>query len=128
MEASHRSSAILVIGLAGFDAAATLGAPTPATSSPTITIAGAPVLSRKGVHSMHPWTCRPGGLTGPGARDPKPAHPRPGADDLTSHPSPLRRPVARLLAALSRGSAAAVRRLDDCIADDLGRSLAPSEQ
>jgi hypothetical protein len=49
-------------------------------------------------------------------------------DDLTSHPSPLRRPVARALAALSRGSAAAVRRLDDCIADDLGRSLAPSEQ
>jgi hypothetical protein len=49
-------------------------------------------------------------------------------DDLTSHPSPLRRPVARVLAAVSRGSAAAVRRLDDCIADDLGRSLSPSEQ
>ena len=49
-------------------------------------------------------------------------------DDLTRHPSRLRRPVALLLAALSRGSAAAVRRLDDCIADDLGRSLAPSEQ
>ena len=48
--------------------------------------------------------------------------------DLTSHPSRLRRPVALVLAALSRGSAAAVRRLDDCIADDLGRSLAPSEQ
>jgi hypothetical protein len=50
------------------------------------------------------------------------------ADDRTSHPSPLRRPVARILAALSRGSAAAVRRLDDCVADDLGRSLAPSER
>jgi len=49
-------------------------------------------------------------------------------DDLTSRPSRLRRPVALALAALSRGSAAAVRRLDDCIADDLGRSLAPSEQ
>ena len=49
-------------------------------------------------------------------------------EDRTSHPSPLRRPAARVLAALSRGSAAAVRRLDDCIADDLGRSLAPSEQ
>ena len=49
-------------------------------------------------------------------------------DDLTSRPSRLRRPVALVLAALSRGSAAAVRRLDDCIADDLGRSLAPSEQ
>jgi hypothetical protein len=50
------------------------------------------------------------------------------ADDHTGHPSRLRRPIALVLAALSRGSAAAVRRLDDCIADDLGRSLAPSEQ
>jgi len=48
-------------------------------------------------------------------------------DDETGHPSRLRRPAARILAALSRGSAAAVRRLDDCIADDLGRSLAPSK-
>ena len=31
------------------------------------------------------------------------------------------------LAALSRGSAAAVRRLDECVADDLGRALAPTE-
>ena len=39
-------------------------------------------------------------------------------------PSRLRRPMAVALAAVSRGSAAAVRRLDDCVADDLGRSLA----
>lgn len=39
-------------------------------------------------------------------------------------PSRLRRPAALLLAAFSRGTAAAVRRLDDCVADDLGRSLA----
>ncbi len=39
----------------------------------------------------------------------------------------LRRPAARLVAAFSRGSAAVVRRLDDCVADDLGRSLAPTE-
>jgi hypothetical protein len=39
----------------------------------------------------------------------------------------VRHPVAIVLAAFSRGSAAAVRRLDDCVADDLGRSLAPSE-
>jgi hypothetical protein len=45
----------------------------------------------------------------------------------TSKPSRLRRPVARGLAALSRGTAAAVRRLDDCVADDLGRALAPAE-
>jgi hypothetical protein len=42
-------------------------------------------------------------------------------------PSRVRRSVALGFAALSRGSAAAVRRLDDCVADDLGRALAPSE-
>ena len=42
-------------------------------------------------------------------------------------PSLLRRSLARGLAAVSRGSASAVRRLDSCIADDLGRSLAPSK-
>lgn len=41
--------------------------------------------------------------------------------------SPIRRSVALALAALSRGSAAVVRRLDDCVADDLGRALAPTE-
>jgi hypothetical protein len=39
----------------------------------------------------------------------------------------IRHPVARVLAAFSRGSAAVVRRLDDCVADDLGRTLAPTE-
>lgn len=42
-------------------------------------------------------------------------------------PSLLRRSAARLLATVSRGSASIVRRLDSCIADDLGRSLAPTE-
>jgi hypothetical protein len=41
--------------------------------------------------------------------------------------SPIRRSLALALAALSRGSAAAVRRLDDCVADDLGRALSPTE-
>jgi hypothetical protein len=41
-----------------------------------------------------------------------------------SKPSRLRRPMAVAFAALSRGSAAVARRLDDCVADDLGRSLA----
>jgi hypothetical protein len=45
----------------------------------------------------------------------------------TPKPSRLRRPVALVLAGLSRGTAAAVRRLDDCVADDLGRALAPAE-
>ena len=42
-------------------------------------------------------------------------------------PSRLHRSAALGLAALSRGSAAAVRRLDDCVADDLGRALATTE-
>jgi hypothetical protein len=46
---------------------------------------------------------------------------------MASTPSRLRRPVARLLAALSLGTAAAVRRLDDCVADDLNRSIAATE-
>ncbi len=41
--------------------------------------------------------------------------------------SRVRRMAALGLAAVSRGSAAAVRRLADCVADDLGRSLAPTE-
>ena len=44
-----------------------------------------------------------------------------------ARPSRIRRSAALGLAALSRGSAAAVRRLDDCVADDLGRALAPTE-
>jgi hypothetical protein len=39
-------------------------------------------------------------------------------------PSALRRGLARATAAVSLGAAAATRRLDDCIADDLGRSIA----
>lgn len=44
-----------------------------------------------------------------------------------AHPSRVRHSAAVALASLSRGSAAAVRRLDDCVADDLGRALAPTE-
>ena len=42
-------------------------------------------------------------------------------------PSVARRALAHGLAAVSRGSAAAVRRLDDVVADDLGRALAPGK-
>ena len=38
----------------------------------------------------------------------------------------FRRLAARLLAAVSRGSAWIVRRLDPHVADDLGRTLAPT--
>ena len=39
----------------------------------------------------------------------------------------LRRPLAQALAFVSRGFAAVVRKLDSCVADDLGRTLAPTE-
>ena len=45
----------------------------------------------------------------------------------SDRPSLTRRALARGLAAVSRGSAAAVRRLDDVVADDLGRALAPGK-
>jgi hypothetical protein len=46
---------------------------------------------------------------------------------LPARPSAVRHGLANGMAALSRGSAAVARRLDECVADDLGRSLAPSE-
>ena len=46
---------------------------------------------------------------------------------LVERPSFPRRALARGLAVLTRGSAAAVRRLDDVVADDLGRALAPGK-
>jgi hypothetical protein len=50
-----------------------------------------------------------------------------GRPERPSRRSRVRRPAAHILAALSRASAAAVRRLDDSVADDLGRSPAPSK-
>jgi hypothetical protein len=38
-----------------------------------------------------------------------------------------RRPAALLLAALSRRTAAVVRRLDECVGDELGRAMASPE-
>ncbi len=46
---------------------------------------------------------------------------------IEERPTPLRRGLARTLAALSLGSAAATRRLDSRVADDLGRALAPGK-
>ncbi len=42
-------------------------------------------------------------------------------------PSALRRGLARATAAISLGAAAATRRLDDRLADDLGRSIAVAD-
>ena len=44
--------------------------------------------------------------------------------DLPDRPSFFRSALAHGTAAISRGAAAATRRLDECVADDLGRSLA----
>jgi hypothetical protein len=41
--------------------------------------------------------------------------------------STARRLTATALAAISRSAANAVRRLDSCVADDLGRELAPAK-
>ena len=49
------------------------------------------------------------------------------AHDLPARPSVMRHALANGLAIVSRRSAAAVRRLDACVADDLGRSLAASD-
>lgn len=48
-------------------------------------------------------------------------------DARSERPSAVRRGLAHGLAAISRGSAAATRRLDDVVADDLGRALATNE-
>jgi hypothetical protein len=50
-----------------------------------------------------------------------------GLEDGPSIRDRVRRFVARGLAAVSRGAAWVVRRLDDCVADELGRALAPTE-
>ena len=49
------------------------------------------------------------------------------ASGRPERPSFARRALAQGLAAVSRRSAAAVRQLDDVVADDLGRALAPGK-
>ena len=49
------------------------------------------------------------------------------AAGVPERPGIARRALANGLAAITRGSAAAVRRLDDAVADDLGRALAPGK-
>ena len=53
---------------------------------------------------------------------PRPAPPRPAI----RRPG-VRRPVALILAAFSRRTATLVRLLDDCVFEDLGRSLASND-
>ena len=77
---------------------------------------------------MHPWTFHALQIANDRERHERERRylyesPVPQADQS----SRVRRSAALALATLSRGSAAAVRRQDDCVADELGRSLAPSK-
>ena len=45
-------------------------------------------------------------------------------ESRTEQPSVVRRGLARATAAVSLGAASMTRRLDECVADDLGRTLA----
>ena len=80
---------------------------------------------------MHPWTMYALELAHDREREARHdrlvALARATSATRTERPSRLRRPAALALAAVSRGSALVVRRLDDCVADDLGRSLNPTD-
>ena len=47
--------------------------------------------------------------------------------DRPARRSMVRRPAAQVVAIFSLAAAGVVRHLDECVADDLGRSLAPTE-
>jgi hypothetical protein len=49
------------------------------------------------------------------------------AADIPAQTSWPRRFAARVVASVSRGSARIVRKLDDCVADELERTLAPAK-
>ena len=61
------------------------------------------------------------------AREAREAHRAALSRDGSERPSFARRTLAQGFAAVSRGSAAAVRQLDDVVADDLGRAFAPGK-
>ncbi|HET8786944.1 MAG TPA: hypothetical protein VFM38_15020 [Candidatus Limnocylindrales bacterium] len=48
-------------------------------------------------------------------------------ESRTEQPSVVRRGLARATAAVSLGAASMTRRLDECVADDLGRTLAAAD-
>jgi hypothetical protein len=81
-----------------------------------------------GVESMHPWTFYALEVSRDRERDHQLRRlVSQGRVDRPDRRSRVRRPAALILAALSRVAAGAVRRLDDCVADDLGRSLSPTK-
>jgi hypothetical protein len=76
---------------------------------------------------MHPWTLYALEIWRDRERDFDSDRLAIAARDADEDRSFIRRPMAVALAALSRGSAAAARRLDECVADDLSRSLAATK-
>jgi hypothetical protein len=76
---------------------------------------------------MHPWSIYALEVTRDRQRDARAERLLIEARAAVTGTSHFRRPMAVALAALSRGSAAAARRLDECVADDLGASLATSK-
>ena len=60
-------------------------------------------------------------------RPKRPAGPRSPAAGIPSRPGIVRRGLANGFALVTRGSAAAVRRLDACLADDLTEALAAAK-
>jgi hypothetical protein len=77
---------------------------------------------------MHPWTFY--ALEVARERELEAHRYRLARDAKTRRPerhSRIRRSAAVALAALARGTTGAVRRLDDCVADDLQHALTPSE-
>lgn len=77
---------------------------------------------------MHPWIYYTLELSHDREREARIARlAREAAMGQPRRPSPVRRTTARALAALTRGSADVVRRLDECVADDLQHALGASE-
>ena len=76
---------------------------------------------------MHPWTLYALEVSKDRQRDYRNERLLIEARAADPKPSRLRRPMAVALAAVSRGSAAAARRLDDSVADHLSRSLAATK-
>ena len=84
---------------------------------------------------MHPWVIYANEISRDRERETRTSSPSTRSDGCCAQSGSLseprqwhvRRRVAQGLAFASRATATAVRRLDDCVADDLGRSLAPTE-
>lgn len=76
---------------------------------------------------MHPWTLYALEVANDREREQRQRRLLNESPNRSSRPSRVRHSAAVALASLSRGSAAVVRRLDDCVADDLGRALTPTK-